>query len=89
MDILEYLRMNGPKSVTEIAEATKQEQSAVSHNLKKLLVCSCVDMKIQGKSRLYSLNKETIVPILELANRHIKQYCQAGCKNCKGCEEPN
>lgn len=87
LDILQYLRANGPKNVTEIAQATNQEQSAVSHSLKKLLACSCVNVEAQGKSRQYSLNDETIVPILELANQHIQNYCQAKCEECSACQK--
>lgn len=46
-----------------------QEQSAVSHNLKKLLVCNCVHIEVQGKNRYYSLNDDTIVPLLQLADQ--------------------
>lgn len=82
LDILNYLKEHGSKNVSEIAVGTGQEQSAVSHNLKKLLTCSCVNMEVRGKSRYYSLNDETVVPILELADRHIKNFCTAGCQSC-------
>lgn len=82
LEILQFLMGSGAKSVSEIAEGTGQEQSAVSHNLKKLLVCSCVNMQVQGKNRYYSLNEATIVPILELADQHIQNFCDAGCCGC-------
>lgn len=82
LDILHYLKENGPQNVSEIALGTGQEQSAVSHNLKKLLTCSCVHMQVQGKSRYYSLNDETIVPLLELADRHIQNFCSGECQHC-------
>lgn len=82
LDILQYLKDNGPQNVSAIATGTGQEQSAVSHNLKKLLVCRCVDMKIEGKNRYYSLNAETMLPLMKLADLHIQKFCQANCQNC-------
>lgn len=82
LDILQYLKQNGPQNVSQIAEGTSQEQSAVSHNLKKLLVCNCVNIAVQGKNRYYSLNDETIVPLLQLADRHIANFCNAECSVC-------
>lgn len=82
LDILQYLKQNGTKSVLEISDGIGQEQSAVSHNLKKLLACECVHVEVQGKTRNYSLNSETIVPLLELADKHIQKFCKAECQNC-------
>ena len=82
LDILQYLKQHGAQNVSQIAGGTGQEQSAVSHNLKKLLVCNCVHIEVQGKNRYYSLNDETIVPLLQLADQHIQNYCGAACTNC-------
>ena len=82
LDILQYLKLHGSQNVSQIAEGTGQEQSAVSHNLKKLLTCNCVHIEVQGKNRYYSLNDDTIVPLLQLADRHIQNYCNAGCAHC-------
>lgn len=68
-----------PMNVGMIAESVGQEQSAVSHNLKKLMLCKIVDVRKKGKERIYSLNKETIMPVLDLVQKHVKQTC------CKGC----
>jgi len=57
--ILELL-MQGPKSVNEICESLNEEQSKISHNLKKLAECHFVDVQQEGKKRVYSINKETI-----------------------------
>lgn len=86
LEILQYLKENGPQNVSMIAEATGQEQSAVSHNLKKLLVCNCVRMEIQGKNRYYSLNEETVVPLLQLADQHIQNNCNVACNQCSASE---
>ena len=82
LDILQYLKLHGSQNVSQIAEGTGQEQSAVSHNLKKLLTCNCVHIEVQGKNRYYSLNDDTIVPLLQLADQHIQNYCNAGCTHC-------
>lgn len=82
LDILHYLKDQGEQSVSSIAEATGQEQSAVSHNLKKLLACNCVHLEVRGKNRYYSLNKDTIVQLLQLADKHIQNYCRADCEHC-------
>lgn len=84
LEILEYLKDGEAKNVSEIAEGTGQEQSAVSHNLGKLLSCQCVHVEVRGKNRYYSLNSETIVPILKLADQHIQNFCQSQCSHCSG-----
>jgi len=82
LQILQYLQANGARNVSEIASATGQEQSAVSHNLNKLLKCECVHIEVRGKNRYYSLNDETIVPMLKLVDQHIQNFCQGECKQC-------
>jgi len=77
--ILEFLR-NGPKNVTEIAEALNQEQSMISHNLKPLERCRFVFSERRKKEHLYSLNKETIEPIFEIFTYHSAKYCPTGGK---------
>ncbi|MBR9691968.1 winged helix-turn-helix transcriptional regulator [Candidatus Woesearchaeota archaeon] len=79
LKILETLQ-DKPKSVTEICNALKEEQSKISHNLKCLADCHFLDVKKQGKKRIYSLNKETMVPLMKLVSRHVARYC---CKDCK------
>lgn len=82
LEILEYLKLRGEQSVSQITQGTGQEQSAVSHNLKKLLACNCVTMTVKGKNRCYSLNKETVMPLFQLADRHIENYCTSECSAC-------
>lgn len=67
--------MERPKNVSKIVEKTKLNQSLVSHALKRLMECSFVEVKKEGKQRIYSLNKETIVPILKLADKHAHRMC--------------
>ncbi len=64
-----------PMNVTELVEKTKLEQSKISHSLKRLYECKVVDVKREGKQRIYSLNKETIMPILQIVDKHAKEMC--------------
>lgn len=82
LEILHFLKDAGAKNVSEIAAGTGQEQSAVSHSLGKLLSCQCVHVEVRGKHRYYSLNSETIEPLLELADRHIQNFCRSACRHC-------
>jgi DNA-binding transcriptional ArsR family regulator len=70
--------MNGPKSVTEISEALKQEQSMISHNLRSLIDCSFVKVKREGKRRIYSVNQETLIPLFKVVENHAVQFCPTG-----------
>src|SRR3989344_3003570 len=70
------------KSVTQLAEDLKVEQSKISHALKNLKSCKIVGVKQKGKQRIYSLNRKTIVPILKLIDKHAKSFCD--CKACVG-----
>ncbi len=72
-------------SVSGISEKINVEQSLVSHSLSQLRKCDLVKVKQEGKKRIYSLNKKTILPILEIIDKHTKTYCK--CKECRGCEK--
>ena len=80
LDIITSL-INGPLSVNVIAKKINEEQSAVSHNLKKLSDCHILDVKKVGKERIYSLNKDTVIPILKLVEKHVIKHCPGDC--CK------
>ena len=69
----------GEKSVSDICKLTNEEQSKVSHNLKKLTECHFLDVKRKGKNRIYSLNKDTVIPILRLVEKHVKKCCKGVC----------
>ena len=51
--------------------STGLEQSAVSHALKKLRFYNLVFVKRKGRERIYTLNRETITPLLNLVRRHL------------------
>ncbi|MFQ5837053.1 MAG: ArsR/SmtB family transcription factor, partial [Candidatus Bathyarchaeia archaeon] len=70
--ILELLR-DGPRNVTQISEALKQEQSMISHNLKPLIRCGFVFVEKKWKERLYSLNKETMEQVFKIFDSHAEK----------------
>jgi len=86
--ILEALR-DKPRSVNEIAESLKQEQSMISHNLEPLEKCRFVFSERKEKQRIYSLNKETAEPLFGLFAHHSQKYCPTGgkCLTEKGLKE--
>ena len=77
----------GPLSVSQITKKIGQEQSAVSHNLKKLAYCHILNVKQQGKERIYSLNKETVIPIIKIVKEHVKKNCLKEIKKVMGKNE--
>ena len=64
-----------PMTVTQIVETLGQEQSMVSHNLRPLVRCKLVQVRRQGKSRVYSLNHDTLDPIIKAVGSHASKYC--------------
>lgn len=74
-EIISELR-KGPKSVSDIIKGTGFEQSRISHNLKCLINCGFVENNRSGKQVIYSLNKETVKPLLELIDTHIGKYAK-------------
>lgn len=81
IDIITTLKKNS-LGVNEISHEINQERSNVSHALKSLLECGFVDVTKEGRSRIYSLNTETILPLLNLVDKHMKKYCKI-CKHHK------
>jgi DNA-binding transcriptional ArsR family regulator len=73
MRIMESL-MDGPKSVTQISEATNMEQSRVSHNLRILVAWDFVGCTPQGRHRMYSINKNSVGPLLKAADRYLEKH---------------
>ena len=76
--------INQPMSVTELAERLGQEQSMISHNLKPLLECNLINIHKEGKKHIYTVNLETINPILKAIEKHAQKYCPTGGKCLKG-----
>ena len=65
-----------PLSVGEISEKLGVEQSRISHSLSSLKHCSIVQAEQKGKKRVYSLNKKTTVPLLNLVDKHTTCFCK-------------
>ena len=80
LDIILALKEK-PLNVTEITKKLDAEQSKISHNLKKLAACNLINVKQQGKMRIYSLNHNTVLPILKLVEKHVQNHCKGSC--CK------
>ena len=66
-------------SVSELADKLKIEQSKLSHALSSLKCCNIVKVKQKGKQRIYFLNKNTIIPMLNLIDKHAKTFCKGIC----------
>ena len=82
MQILLSLRESGSMSVSQICCQLGLEQTHASHNLKCLAFCGLVTVTRRGKSHVYSLNHETIVPLFDIADHHLKRYAN----NLVGCD---
>ena len=74
-------------SVGELASALWVSQSKLSHALAKLKKCNLVTSETRGKKRIYSLNRKTLVPILDLIDQHSHTYCNGNCMYCSRQEE--
>ncbi len=79
--IIDSLR-GGDRSVTELCEKTQENQTRISHELRCLTVCGVVNYERDGKRIIYSLNKKTVLPILEAADKHVETYAD----RMKGCD---
>lgn len=67
-------------SVNELAEALKQEQSMVSHNIKLLLQCNIITVHHEGKKHILTVNQETVAPIFNTIENHTLKFCPKGGK---------
>lgn len=76
MQILQLLRQKGDMNVSEIERESGLEQTQISHNLRCLAFCGLVKVTKEGKSRVYSINEETMGPLLEVADRHLRAHAQ-------------
>jgi DNA-binding transcriptional ArsR family regulator len=62
-------------NVTELSAALGQDQSMISHNLKKLLRCNLAYSTPSGKSTIYSLNRETAEAVFRVVQDHAQKHC--------------
>jgi DNA-binding transcriptional ArsR family regulator len=79
--------LDGEMNVTELTKKLRIKQSTISHNLKRLLLCRFIHIRREGPFRYYSLNKETIEPLLKLIDKHVNKFCKKVCQRCLSHEE--
>jgi DNA-binding transcriptional ArsR family regulator len=70
-----YLKTaKGGRSVSQICEELDLEQTQGSHALRCLAFCGLVTSARNGKSMIYNLNIETMVPLLDIVETHLKNH---------------
>jgi ArsR family transcriptional regulator len=62
-------------NVTQLTQALKQEQSMISHNLKSLLHCQLIYTRKEGKTRIYSINRDTVSELFKIVEDHAENHC--------------
>ena len=77
-NIIKALR-DKPLTVNQIVQIVNEEQSTISHNLKKLSECKIIEAKQKGRERIYSLNNKTVIPLLDIVEKHVKENCKGRC----------
>jgi len=70
-------------NVSDLSKTLKVEQSKISHALSSMKKCKIVLSQREGKERIYSLNKETILPMFELIDKHASINCKNKCEYLK------
>lgn len=73
-----------PMNVSELIDKLKLEQTVISHNLRRLKRCGFVNIEKKGKCRIYSLNKDTIAPLMKIIDKHMGKFCVHIVSNDKG-----
>lgn len=74
MQVLHLLADKGRMNVSEICNELALEQTHVSHSLKCLTFCGLVTSSREGKSKIYSINERTVLPLLKIVNNHLRNY---------------
>jgi len=82
MGIVLCLRNKG-MSVSEITHELQVEQSKISHALASLKNCNILRVENHGKERVYFLNGDTILPMLDLVDAHSEKHCKGKCSHWK------
>ena len=62
-------------NVTQLTESVGQEQSMISHNLKPLERCRLVYSEKRGKSKVYSVNRDTVGALFKTVENHAQKHC--------------
>ncbi|MBI2648222.1 MAG: helix-turn-helix transcriptional regulator [Thaumarchaeota archaeon] len=74
MEVLHLLADKGKMNVSEICDKLAMEQTHVSHSLKCLTFCGLVTSSREGKSKIYAVNEQTVLPLLEIVDNHLRNY---------------
>lgn len=74
LKIINLLR-DGKKSVNEIARTLKILQPSISHDLARLKQCGIVIAENERSYKYYTLNNNTIQPLMKLIDKHKKEHC--------------
>ncbi len=74
LKIINLLR-KGKKNVSEIMAELKLDQTAVSHDLRRLKDCGFVSAQRESKFVYYNLNESSIKPLMEIIEKHMADYC--------------
>lgn len=75
MRIVHYLKTSKTgRSVSQICDELGLEQTQGSHALRCLAFCGLVTSARNGKSVIYTLNSETMLPLLDMVETHLKKY---------------
>jgi len=77
MRVLHLLSERGGLNVSEICSELDLEQTHVSHNLKCLTFCGLVTSTRRGRSRIYCINEQTVVPLMKIVDDHLKNYASS------------
>jgi len=81
IEIISELK-EGDMSVSQLGKKIKTEQSKLSHALSNLRKCNLVKTQRKGKEKIYSLNRKTMLPILEIIDKHSMINCGGNCAEC-------
>jgi DNA-binding transcriptional ArsR family regulator len=74
LKIINLLR-KGRKNVSQLIDELKMDQTAASHDLKRLRDCGFVVAEREGKFVYYGLNENSIKPLMEIIEKHMGDYC--------------
>lgn len=74
LKILNLLRRKD-MNVSQLVSELNMDQTHISHDLARLRKCGFVKSTIKGKYRNYSINQETIKPLLDLIDQHMAGNC--------------
>ncbi|MBX4196915.1 metalloregulator ArsR/SmtB family transcription factor [Candidatus Pacearchaeota archaeon] len=86
LKIINVLR-KGKKNVSELIGELKGDQTAVSHDLRRLKDCGFVIAEREGKFVYYRLNTVTIRPMMEIIEKHMEDHCIHILRGMKGKHE--